>query len=61
LGAKNDSSLSPSFLNRFFCFFGCSGMGVGLQKAALLSHTKKKIIIHWILLLLGGSRAGDNC
>jgi len=48
LGAKIDSSLSPSFLNRFFCFFGCSGMGVGLQKAALLSHTKK-IIIPWIL------------
>jgi len=48
LGAKNDSSFSPSFLNRFFCFFGCSGMGVGLQKLALLSHTKK-IIIHWIL------------
>jgi len=44
LGAKNDSSLSPSFLNCFFCFFGCSGMGVGLQKAALLSHTKKIII-----------------
>jgi len=42
LGAKNDSSLSPSFLNRFFCFFGCSGMGVGLQKLAFLSHTKKK-------------------
>jgi len=41
---KNDSSLSPLFLNRFFCFFGCSGMGVGLQKAALLSHTKKIII-----------------
>jgi len=48
LGAKNDSSFSPSFLNRFFCFFGCSGMGVGLQKLAFLSHTEK-IIIHWIL------------
>jgi len=24
LGAKNDSSFSPSFLNRFFCFFGGS-------------------------------------
>jgi len=34
-------------------------MGVGLQKAALLSHTKK-IIIHWILLLLGGSCAIDG-
>jgi len=31
LGAKNDSSFSPLFLYRFFCFFGCSGMGVGLQ------------------------------
>jgi len=57
---KIDSSLSPSFLNRFFCFFGCSGIGVGLQKLAFLSHTEK-IIIHWILLLLGGSRVRDNC
>jgi len=34
-------------------------MGVGLQKAALLSHTKK-IIIHWILLLLGSSCVIDG-
>jgi len=34
-------------------------MGVGLQKAALLSHTKK-IIIHWILLLLDGSCVIDG-
>jgi len=42
-GAKIDSSLSPSFLNCFFCFFGCSGMGVGLQKLAFLSHTEMVI------------------
>jgi len=43
LGAKNDSSFSPLFLNCFFCFFGCSGMGVGLQKLAFLSHTEMVI------------------
>ena len=45
---KFDSSFSPSFLNCFFCFFDCSGMGVGLQKLAFLSHTEMDIN-HWIL------------
>jgi len=40
---KNDSSFSPSFLNHFFCFFDCSGMGVGMQKLAFLSHTEMVI------------------
>jgi len=60
LGAKNDYSLFPLFLNRFFCYFGCSGMGVGLHLLAFLSHTEI-VIIPWIPLLLGGSRAIDDC
>jgi len=38
------SSLSPSFLHQFFGFFDCSGMGVGLQMCAFLSHTTIDII-----------------
>jgi len=34
----------PSFLHQFFSFFACSGMGVGLQKCAFLSHTILDVI-----------------
>jgi len=33
-----------SFLHQFFSFFACSGMGVGLQKCAFLSHTILDVI-----------------
>jgi len=50
----------PSFLYQFFSFFTRSGMGVGLQKCAFLSHTLMDIIPS-DLLLLGGSCASDDC
>jgi len=34
----------PSFLHQFFSFFACSGVGVGLQQIAFLSHTIMDII-----------------
>jgi len=34
----------PLFLHQFFSFFACSGMGVGLQYFAFLSHTIMDVI-----------------